>query len=397
MRSYDLILSNQLRYRIPRHMIFWLLMWVFFVFTYWLPMFWFPGWHPQGKVLELWQTNTKGFFSFVLGQSNKGMREQIFFAYTLIYFLSPKFLLKGKYLAFFAGIFLILSLLVFNKYNQLLNNYYTNFKNFDTKAAIHDNAYFLRCAWENVMFNCPFAGAIALSIKLSKYWYQKQKEANQVAVSKARSELQLLKAQVHPHFLFNTLNNIYSFTLNASPKAPEMIDKLTGLLDYIIHGCNQARVPLQKEISMIQDYMSLEKIRYGEQMDITIDIQGDFSDKMIAPLLLIPFVENSFKHGASKMLSRPSVNLNIIIENQVLYFMLNNSKPEEYINPLQNGGIGLSNVQKRLQLLYPGRHELNTTTEAQHFTVLLQVQLEALTNEKSKGKAIKQIKNYEMA
>jgi sensor histidine kinase YesM len=360
-------------------------------------MFWFPGWHPQGKVLELWQTDTKGFFSFVLGQSNKGMREQIFFTYTLVYFLSPKFLLKGKYLSFFAGIILILSLLVFNKYNQLLNNYYTNFKNFDTKIATHDNAYFLRCAWENVMFNCPFAGAIGLSIKLSKYWYQKQKEANQVAVSKAKSELQLLKAQVHPHFLFNTLNNIYSFTLNASPKAREMIDKLTGLLHYIIHGCNQARVPLQKEISMIQDYMSLEKIRYGEQMDITIDIRGDYSDKMIAPLLLIPFVENSFKHGASKMLSRPSVNLNIIIENQILYFMLNNSKPEEYINPLQNGGIGLSNVHKSLQLLYPGRHELNMTAEAGHFTVLLQIQLDVLTKEESKEKTIKQVKNYEMA
>jgi LytS/YehU family sensor histidine kinase len=241
----------------------------------------------------------------------------------------------------------------------------------------------LSCAWDMVLFNCPAVGGAALGIKLVKRWWLKQKESQQLATAKASAELQLLKAQVHPHFLFNTLNNIYSFTLNASPKAPEMVKKLSGLLHYIINECNQPTVLLEKELKMIHDYMGLEKVRYGEQMDMQVDIRGNYSGKMIAPLLLIPFVENSFKHGTSKMLSRPWVNLNIIIEEDIFYFMLNNSKPEEYISTAHNGGIGLANVQKRLQLLYPGRHEIKMTEEPEHFTVLLEINLQS-SGEKTK-------------
>lgn len=372
-------------------------MWIYFLIAYWFPAHWFPGWHPQGKVLTLAQTDTSGFIFFILRHSTHNILMQVFFTYTLIYFLFPKFLLKGKYLSLCAGIVITLSLLIIYKYNHALNTYYQSLQSFDSNASDPDNNYIFRCAWENVMFNCPATGGIALSIKLLKYWHLKQKETRQVAASKAKAELQLLKAKVHPHFLFNTLNNIYSFTLNASPKAPEMIDKLSGLLQYIIHECNQAQVPLQKEISMIQDYMSLEKIRYGDEMDMTIDIRGDYTDKMIAPLLLIPFVENSFKHGASKMLSKPSVNLNIILENQTLHFMLSNSKPEEYINPERNGGIGLGNVQKRLQLLYPGKHELIMTAEPEHFTVLLEIELQSFAEKISEIKTKKEIVNYEVA
>jgi LytS/YehU family sensor histidine kinase len=185
----------------------------------------------------------------------------------------------------------------------------------------------------------------------------------------------LLKAQIHPHFLFNTLNNIYAFTLSASPKAPQMVKKLSGLLRYIIHECNQPRVPLEKELAMIRDYMELEKIRYEEQMDMTVDIRGNCENKMIAPLLLIPFVENSFKHGTSKMLSRPWVTLHVIVEENIFYLLLTNSKPEEYGNPHSEGGIGLANVQKRLALLYPGNHVIKMTEEPRNFTVLLEINL----------------------
>jgi hypothetical protein len=396
VKTYNLIFSDHFRYRVARHLIFWLVLWVYFLVAYWFPVHWFPGWHPQGKVLTLAQNDISGFISFILRHTTHNILMQLFFTYTLIYFLLPKFLLKGKYIALFAGIVITLALLIIYKYNQLLNNFYTSIQPLYEKNQNPDKAYLFRCAWENVMFNCPTAGGIALSIKLLKYWYLKLKETQEVAASKAKAELQLLKAKVHPHFLFNTLNNIYSFTLNGSPKAPEMIDKLSGLLRYIINECDQAQVPLKKEILMIQDYMSLEKIRYGEEMDMTIDITGDYADKIIAPLLVIPFVENSFKHGASKMLSKPSVNLNIIIENQTFYFMLSNSRPQEYINPHQNGGIGLGNVQKRLELLYPGKHELSMTAEPEHFTVLLQIELQPLYEKASERKTNKEIKNYEV-
>ncbi|MDQ6608409.1 MAG: histidine kinase, partial [Bacteroidota bacterium] len=303
MNIHDLIFSNRLRHRIPRHLIFWLVLWMYFLGAYWFPSHWFPGWHAQGKVLELAQNHPSQFLSFVFSNSADGMMTQAFFAYIVIYLLLPRFLLKGKYFCLVAGVFITLTFLIFYKYSELLNIYYTSLRVYDAKVVDPDRAYLFKCAWDNIMFNCPTAGGIAVSIKLLKHWYFKQKETQQVATSKAKAELQLLKAQVHPHFLFNTLNNIYSFTLTGSPKAPEMVKKLSGLLRYILHECDQPLVPLEKELLMIQDYMALEKIRYGEQMDMTVDIRGDYSDKMIAPLLLIPFVENSFKHGASRMLS----------------------------------------------------------------------------------------------
>jgi sensor histidine kinase YesM len=325
------------------------------------------------------------------------MALQLLFTYTLIYFLMPKYLIKEKYWAFAAGVILLTAVAV-------LTNYYINYH---TQALIYQffavkppglsaNASFFR-SLDSVLFNLPTIGSIALGIKLMKHWWLKQEEVQQLTVSKANAELQLLKAQVHPHFLFNTLNNIYSFILTSSSRAPGMVKKLSGLLRYIIHECNQTQVALAKELQMIQDYISLETIRYGDQFDITIDIKGDYNNKKIAPLLLLPFVENSFKHGASKTLSRPWVSLNIIIENSTMYFMLNNSRPQEYTNLNHNGGIGLSNVQKRLQLLYPARHELKVTSEQERFTVLLEIVLQPVNEKQAFKKLKKERRYYEMA
>jgi LytS/YehU family sensor histidine kinase len=189
--------------------------------------------------------------------------------------------------------------------------------------------------------------------------------------------LQLLKAQIHPHFLFNSLNNIYSFALENSPKAPEMIQKLSGLLQYMLYGCKQSRVPLEKEIKMIEDYLSLEKIRYGDRLKIEVEIQPFNNHQLISPLLLIPFVENSFKHGTSKMLARPYVILNSTVQDDVFYFKLSNSKPssDEEISVNGNRGLGLKNVKKRLELLYPDRHELYIMDDPTSYTVWLRIDL----------------------
>ena len=320
---------------------------------------------------------------------------QVLFIYTLIYLLMPKYLIKEKYWVFATGIVVLMLIVTILHYylgqtQSLIYSVFGIVKK-SPKSNFYSGALYM------VFFYYPAIGGLAISIKLLKRWYLKQKESQQLVTAKSKAELQLLKAQVHPHFLFNTLNNIYSFTLTASPKAPEMIKKLSGLLRYIIYECNKIEVPLEKELKMIQDYISLETIRYGEQFDITVDITGDYSNKKIAPLLLLPFVENSFKHGTSKMLSKPWVNLNIIIENSTMYFMLNNSKPQEYINPSRNGGIGLGNVQKRLQLLYPGSHELKMTSEPEHFTVLLEIDLNPMNEKSVFKKPKKEIQYNEMA
>jgi LytS/YehU family sensor histidine kinase len=243
----------------------------------------------------------------------------------------------------------------------------------------------------------PTVVGLAVAIKLMKRWWLKQKETEQLAREKARAELQLLKAQIHPHFLFNTLNNIYFFTLSASRQAPEMIKKLSEMLRYILNECDRPTVPLEKEIRMIQDYMALEKIRYGDQMNMTIDIKGNYQNKMVTPLLLIPFIENSFKHGASKMITEPWVKLYIYIENNRLHFTIRNSKPPNKEPIAAKGNIGLKNVTKRLELLYPGTHELNIVSEPGSYAVHLILQLQDIKDDTTIKDEIKSLNEYAMA
>lgn len=383
MKIYDLIFSNQTKFRLSRHLLFWAAWWIFFEFTYFLPVYWYPGWNTAKIPDPVLESGYIDFYLLVLCNTFLAVVVHLFFTYTIIYFLMPRWLVKEKYPAFILAfnILLFLSVALFYFEFKYGNPFIREMFGRVPKHWTHKEL--LSCAWDMVLYNCPAVGGTALGIKLIKRWWLKQKETEQLSTAKAAAELQLLKAQVHPHFLFNTLNNIYSFTLNASPKAPEIIKKLSDLLHYIIYECNQPAVALEKELEMIKDYMGLERIRYGAQMDMQIDIRGNDSGKLIAPLLLIPFVENSFKHGTSKMLSRPYMNLNINVENNILYFVLTNSKPEKYIGPLHNSGIGLGNVKKRLQLLYPGCHDLKMTEEPGHFTVVLEINLQS-SNGKTK-------------
>jgi LytS/YehU family sensor histidine kinase len=226
-----------------------------------------------------------------------------------------------------------------------------------------------------ILLNYPVVVGFAVIIKMMKRSWLKQQETLQVSREKAKAELQLLKSQIHPHFLFNTLNNVYYLTLTASQKAPEMLEKLSDMLRYILNECNRPYVSLEKEIKMVEDYMALEKIRYGERLKMDLEIKGNYKQKMISPLLLIPLVENSFKHGASKMLLQPWVDLRITIEGQHLLFLLSNSRPEEATLVQHNGHIGLNNVKKRLQLLYPNAHELSITRGADSYEVFMKIHL----------------------
>lgn len=203
-------------------------------------------------------------------------------------------------------------------------------------------------------------------------------ERELLAQENANAELQILKAQIHPHFLFNTLNNIYSFTLNKSPKAGEMVLQLSDMIKYMINDCEEEFVSLNKELKMMSDYIELEKVRYGSRLDIQLEITGDYNTKIIAPLLMIPFVENSFKHGTSKMLRDPWIKLFIQADENLLHFSLANSKPaDEIVNG--KGGIGLNNVKKRLELLYPSNHLLTIESTVNTFTVNMQIPLQQMS------------------
>jgi LytS/YehU family sensor histidine kinase len=169
------------------------------------------------------------------------------------------------------------------------------------------------------------------------------------------------------------------------------------MLYYILNECKQNLVPLDKEIKMIQDYMALEKLRYGEQMKMTVEIQEDHHGKLIAPLLLIPFVENSFKHGTSKMLAHPYVKLSITIDNDWLFFFISNSRPTIQDPGKSKGNIGLRNAKKRLELLYPHTHEMNIVSEPESFTVYLKIRLIEITSPSATGGDLKPAPEYAMA
>ncbi|MEO6285438.1 MAG: histidine kinase [Dyadobacter sp.] len=217
---------------------------------------------------------------------------------------------------------------------------------------------------------------LAASMKMFRYWYRKERDNQQLEQETLLMELQVLKAQVHPHFLFNTLNNIYSLTLQQSVNASEIVQKLSGLLRYMFRECNALEIPLSKEIELLRNYTQLEQIRYGNRLNMDLTVRGDLTGKKIAPLLLIPFVENAFKHGASQQTDQAIIELCLCMMDNELNFRIENSQSADLTQPqTPHSGLGLANVRKRLALIYPDRHQLAIRSESTRYLVELKIQL----------------------
>ena len=295
---------------------------------------------------------------------------EIPFTYLIVYYAIPKFYQRKKYFGFsiltvcLTITFYIISCFLFYK----TKNFYHEPINNQLVTLWHYSMHF-------ITEGAPIACILFLAIKMFKNHYQKLEEKQMLAKENKDAELQLLKAQVNPHFLFNTLNNIYSFTLNKSEQAGVLVKKLTSVFRYMTDDCDQAFVPLDKELKMLQDYIGLEKVRYGNRISIDIKISGDATGKMITPLLMIPLIENSFKHGTSQMLEKPWIILDIIINKKALTFSLKNSRPLQTNHSNGKNGLGLKNVKKRLELIYPHEHELNLESNGKVFSVQLEIPL----------------------
>jgi hypothetical protein len=359
---YNIVFSADRYYRWERHLLFWLAVFLYHVMRVGLMM-------PEvSSALAL-----RALLNYSL---TWGVIPNVFVSYLVAYYLVPKYFNRQRYIAFAFSIMLLVVMLVAN---VLFRNYLD--LNPRVRSAIGLSGglaffYNFRPGIIRVFGNPPLICCLFLSIKILKNWHLGQVESETLAKENASAELQLLKAQIHPHFLFNTLNNIYSFSLNQSPQATTLVRKLSGMLGYMINECDEKLVSLEKELKLIQDYMGLEKVRYGKRLDMQVEIHGDFENKLIAPLLMIPFVENSFKHGTSQMLQHPWIKLEITTVNDQLFFRLSNSKPSLSHANKQNKGIGLTNVQKRLHLVYPGRHQLDISETEDMFTVNMQILLE---------------------
>ncbi|HEX6847131.1 MAG TPA: histidine kinase, partial [Chitinophagaceae bacterium] len=219
------------------------------------------------------------------------------------------------------------------------------------------------------------ASAGACSIRLVKYWHVKEQKNLGLLKERTEAQLELLRAQVHPHFLFNTLNNIYSRVQNESPGSAKMIRELSHILRYVLSEGERELVPLEKEVQMLIDYINLEKMRYDDKLDLHISLPSETNGLYITPLLLLPFIENCFKHGASKMLNSPWINLKIELVGAICFMKVMNGKRSVRILHNHRKGTGIENVKKRLDLLYKEKHELRINEDEEVFIVNLKIEL----------------------
>jgi Histidine kinase len=206
--------------------------------------------------------------------------------------------------------------------------------------------------------------------------YAKQEERmNALKQARLQADLDYLKAQVQPHFFFNTLNNIYSLALQQSAATAPLVARLSDMMRYVIYETTNQKVSLKKEIQFLENYVDIESVRYTENIKISLDAQGIKEQAMIEPLLLLPLIENMFKHGVQHETGKGFIEIIICLTENELTLQARNSKPSVNIQQTGEKGLGLSNVQKRLQLLYPGKFNLAIREDASSYEVLLTLQL----------------------
>ncbi len=213
-----------------------------------------------------------------------------------------------------------------------------------------------------------------LALKLSIDWYEQQLVIQKINVEKLNAEIDFLRAQINPHFLFNILNNLYALTLSKSDHAPEVILKLSEMMEYMLYDSSSDKVLLEKEISYLNNYIELEQLRLNYEADVKIKINGVIQGIEIAPLLLLPLVENAFKHGLSIQTIKSWMTIDIDINQTTLTVKVDNIKTK--IDGDKNkGGIGLDNLRKRLSLIYPSRHQLTLEKRPDSFMAKLVIDL----------------------
>jgi hypothetical protein len=351
---HDIIFTERFPDRLLRHVLFW-----FGQFLFWA--FMSAYFYTNMSKLQYLADDLRLHTYFL---------PDIFYTYTVSYYLVNKFLSRGRLTGFVAALisvtlltYIVFLLLRFWDYNMF-------------NAAVDKR---LLLVWTySIKFTTlgpPVICAMFLSLKLFKNYHRKAEENKMLISENTRSQLGQLKAQIHPHFLFNTLSNIHSFAMTRPAVAGELVSKLSDTMKYMIYECEAGHVDLDKELKMIRDYMTLQSVRYSNALNMNVDVSGEPHQKKIAPLFLIPLIENAFKHGTSQVLNDPWIEVNIFINHSSLLMRLSNSKPTGRVAPVFKSGIGLNNVRKRLELLYPGNHRFHITSTEDTFCVEIELPL----------------------
>ena len=346
MLNFDKIYAGWSLGRVWRHAVYWLLWLIFFA-----------------VVNSNYQEDT--FWSWIQAELIV-MMIKLPFTYFVIYYLVPRFLIKKAFLKFtcWAGLLAIcggLGIIALHLYvikPFIFNDNVTSFWTMKIGFKIVDLIYI---------------ASLPTILKLVQHHIQQEKQTRRMAEEKLNAELQLLKNQLQPHFLFNTLNNLYGMVLTQDEKSPQVVLRLSEIMSYMLYESDQMTIALEKEIEQLNNYIELEKIRHGQRLDLTFEKSGALEGKRIAPLLLLPFVENAFKHGVEKNENTGWIRINIWVNGQSLEFMVENGVVGGSENLKKSastiGGIGLENVQKRLAL-NPERHQLTIRNGETHFVKL---------------------------
>lgn len=288
--------------------------------------------------------------------------------------LAPYFLLKNK-----IGIYILLVLAVL-VINSLISDFLMF--HFDPKPKFMEEgfqkselfkhrkpSFFRYIMPASIPLLLVFIGSM---IRVYAEWRRNEEKQKEIASQKVSSELQFLKAQLNPHFLFNSLNTIYSLSVKKSTETPEAVINLSELMRYMLYEADKNFVPLEKEMDYIQNYIALQRLRLADDKNVTLNIYGDYRNKKIQPLLFISFIENAFKYGTDYT-GKTDVKIVFKITENDIQFLCTNTLGAQHKKDTSSSGIGLDNIKNRLHLLYPEAHELMILEENNQYKVNLTI------------------------
>ena len=347
------VMKNILTKNSARNIFFWIIMFLYLLSSYWF------------------RENDKWFISQYIGVK---VLLQFLLSVIIIQLLVPYLLSKKKIFLFILGT--LFSIYLMQTLYSIVRIHYFH---------VFYPAYYTRrppyILWERMTSILAFINnitwlAFPSIILLAIKYYRDQKDIVELKEQKKTTELNLLRNQLNPHFLFNTLNNLYALALKKSDKTPEVIAKLSEILDYMLYQCKDKYVPINKEIELLENYIALEKIRYGNRVEVLFE-KNTHNYVNIAPLILLTFVENAFKHGVSQELHKGLIELYISTTEKEIVFKLKNSKPQTANENVTSDkkSIGMQNTEKQLNLLYPNAYQLKVNDTVSDYTLELKLQL----------------------
>ena len=358
MSFFEKIFRYQKGHRIASHLFFWLAVLMISITS--------SQYHDRDQFT----------YSYALIDDGLYIIPQIIATYFLSYFIIPEFFFRKKYFVtliyFIIGSYLICVLSRFLVVRILEPMAGIAPKAFETTSEIITDIPKLLYVYFFNIFSTAF---VFLFVKLVKDQLEIQKHTLSLEKEKAETQLKLLKAQLNPHFLFNTLNNIYSLSLSNSPVTSASIGRLAEILDYILYRCNGVQVPLKDEMVLLNNYIALEKLRYNDRLRVNFKTHIDH-DIEIPPLILLSIVENAFKHGASEDIGNPYIDIDLAVTETAFQCTVSNSFTPEATQKA-NDKIGLVNLRKQLELIYPESHSLTLSIDqaGNTFTVTLVIDL----------------------